>query len=64
MGIEWFRDLSIAILGFVTLNETGLKQAKLLAQYLKEVGIEAIYSSPLKRALVTSCVRRRTLLAI
>ncbi len=64
MGIEWFRDLSIAILGFVTLNETGLKQAKLLAQYLKEVGIEAIYSSPLKRALVTSCVRRRTFLAI
>ena len=47
VGIEWFRDLSIAILGFVTLNETGIKQAKLLAQYLKEVGIEAIYSSPM-----------------
>lgn len=38
----------------VELNETGLKQAELLAGYLHDVEIEAIYSSPLKRALWTA----------
>lgn len=38
----------------IKLNETGIKQAKLLAEYLGEVKIEAIYSSPLKRALRTA----------
>ncbi len=38
----------------IELNQTGLKQAELLAEYLKEVNIEAIYSSPLKRALNTA----------
>ena len=38
----------------IELNETGRKQAGLLAQYLSTVAIEAIYSSPLKRALKTS----------
>ena len=38
----------------VELNETGRKQAELLAKYLSEVKIEAIYSSPLKRALRTA----------
>ena len=38
----------------VELNETGIKQAQLLAKYLEDVPIEAIYSSPLKRALKTA----------
>ncbi len=38
----------------VELNETGLKQAKLLAEYLSHIKISAIYSSPLKRALKTA----------
>ena len=38
----------------IELNETGIKQAELLGGYLSEVKIEAIYSSPLKRALKTA----------
>jgi len=38
----------------IELNETGKKQAELLAEYLSETKIEAIYSSPLKRALKTA----------
>ncbi len=38
----------------VELNETGIKQAGLLANYLSNVKIDAIYSSPLKRALRTA----------
>ena len=38
----------------VELNETGMKQAELLAEYLSDVKIDAIYSSPLKRALKTA----------
>jgi alpha-ribazole phosphatase len=38
----------------IELNETGVKQAELLAQYLSKTKIEAIYSSPLKRALRTA----------
>ena len=38
----------------IELNETGLKQAELAAEYLGEVKIEAVYSSPLKRALRTA----------
>jgi broad specificity phosphatase PhoE len=38
----------------VPLNETGISQAKLLAEYLKDIQIEAIYSSPLQRALRTA----------
>ena len=38
----------------VELNETGVKQAGLLAGYLSDVKVEAIYSSPLKRALKTA----------
>lgn len=38
----------------IELNETGLRQAKLLAEYLRQLKIEAIYSSPLKRALKTA----------
>jgi broad specificity phosphatase PhoE len=38
----------------VELNETGLKQAELLAKYLSNTKIDAIYSSPLRRALKTA----------
>ena len=38
----------------VELNETGIKQAELLAEYLSDSKIGAIYSSPLKRALKTA----------
>ena len=38
----------------IELNETGIRQAELLAEYLSKVKIEAIYSSPLKRALKTA----------
>ncbi len=38
----------------VELNETGIREASLLAQYLSDSEITAIYSSPLKRALQTA----------
>ncbi len=38
----------------VGLNETGMKQAELLGAYLGKVKIDAVYSSPLKRALKTA----------
>ena len=38
----------------IDLNETGLKQAELLAEYLSDLDITAIYSSPLKRAMNTA----------
>ena len=38
----------------IGLNETGIKQAELLAEYLSSVRVDAIYSSPLKRALGTA----------
>lgn len=36
------------------LNENGRKQASDLAERLKELGLEAVFSSPLKRALETA----------
>ena len=38
----------------IELNETGIKQAELLAEFLSHIKIDAIYSSPLKRALKTA----------
>ncbi len=38
----------------IALNDTGIKQAELLAGYLRDIKIDAIYSSPLKRALKTA----------
>ncbi len=38
----------------IDLSETGVRQAELLAAYLSTSAIEAIYSSPLKRALKTA----------
>ncbi len=38
----------------IELNESGMKQAELVAEYLSRIKIDAIYSSPLKRALKTA----------
>ena len=38
----------------VELNDTGSRQAELLGEYLSDVEIESIYSSPLKRAFKTA----------
>ena len=38
----------------IELDETGLKQAELLAAYLSRRKLEAVYSSPLKRAVQTA----------
>ncbi len=38
----------------IELNEIGIKQAALLAEYLSHIKIDAIYSSPLKRAVKTA----------
>jgi len=38
----------------VELNDTGLEQAELLGNYLSGVKIDAVYSSPLKRAVKTA----------
>jgi broad specificity phosphatase PhoE len=43
----------------IELNERGIKQAELLAESLSELKIEAVYSSPLKRALKTAEVIAR-----
>jgi phosphoserine phosphatase len=38
----------------IDLDATGLKQAELMGEYLNDRKIEAVYSSPLKRALQTA----------
>lgn len=43
----------------VDLDEVGIKQAKLLGKYLSNYGLEAIHSSPLKRALDTANIIAR-----
>ena len=40
----------------ILLNETGMKQAELLGNYLVEEKIDIVYSSPLKRAVDTAKV--------
>ena len=43
----------------VELNETGIKQAELISDYLSPLKIETIFSSPLKRALETAKIIAR-----
>ena len=43
----------------VTLNEVGVKQAELLGRHLSDWELEAIYSSPLRRALETANIIAR-----
>jgi len=51
---DWNREEIFRGRADIDLNETGLRQAELLAQYLADVNITAVYSSPLKRALKTA----------
>ena len=51
---DWNIEEIFRGLADVELNETGMKQAKLLAEYLEDEPIKEIYSSPLKRALKTA----------
>ena len=49
----------------IELDDTGLKQAELLAEYLDQRELEAVYSSPLKRAVQTAeAIARRHGLAV
>jgi broad specificity phosphatase PhoE len=43
----------------VKLDEVGIEQAELLGKYLSNWELEAIYSSPLKRALDTANIIAR-----
>ena len=38
----------------IPLNSTGLQQAKLVSSYFKDISIDDIFTSPLKRASVTA----------
>ncbi len=51
---EWNRQIIFRGRADIELSETGAKQAELLAKYLSQAGVAAIYSSPLKRALKTA----------
>ncbi|MFC2034131.1 histidine phosphatase family protein [Chloroflexota bacterium] len=51
---EWNTDEIFRGRVDIELNETGINQAKLLAEYLRDKEVEAIYSSPLKRAIRTA----------
>ncbi|NOX97436.1 MAG: histidine phosphatase family protein [Nitrospirae bacterium] len=51
---DWNRENRIQGWLDIPLNEEGLKQAEKLAEELSEMKIEAVYSSPLKRALQTA----------
>ncbi len=51
---EWNKEEIYRGWAEVELNENGMTQAKLLADYLADIRITAIYSSPLKRALKTT----------
>ncbi len=51
---EWNRQKIFRGRADIELSETGAKQAELLAKYLSQAGVAAIYSSPLKRALKTA----------
>lgn len=51
---EWNRREIFRGRADIELSETGARQAELLAKYLSQVEIAAIYASPLKRALKTA----------
>jgi phosphoserine phosphatase len=51
---EWNKEEIFRGRADVELNETGLRQAQLLAEYLADEKISTMYSSPLKRALKTA----------
>jgi broad specificity phosphatase PhoE len=51
---EWNADQIFRGRADVILNEKGVVQAKLLGEYLKKSRLEAVYSSPLQRAVHTA----------
>lgn len=51
---RWNREEIFRGRADIELNENGLKQAQLVADYLAAEKITAVYSSPLKRALATA----------
>jgi len=51
---DWNRQRRIQGISDLELNETGRRQAEALAQALKNEKVEAIYTSPLKRARDTA----------
>lgn len=51
---EWNKNEVFRGRADVDLNETGLRQAELLGEYLSAEKIELIYSSPLQRAVKTA----------
>jgi len=51
---EWNVEETFRGRADIELNETGIKQAQLMAKYLEDFPIEAVYSSPLKRAIKTA----------
>jgi broad specificity phosphatase PhoE len=51
---DWNQQRRVQGLSNLGLNETGIKQAEALAQSLKDVKIDAIYTSPLRRAQETA----------
>src|SRR5512136_2384537 len=51
---DWNRERFFRGREDVTLNATGIAMADLTAESLKDRVFEAIYSSPLKRAMVTA----------
>jgi len=51
---DWNQQRRIQGLSNLGLNETGRKQAEALAQSLKDVKVDAIYTSPLRRAQETA----------
>ena len=51
---EWNADEIFRGRADVNLNEKGIIQAKLLGEYLSNSRLEAVYSSPLQRAVITA----------
>ena len=51
---EWHRQEIFRGRVDIELSDAGIKQAELLAKYLSQVEIAAIYSSPLMRSLKTA----------
>ena len=52
---DWNLDLRVQGNKDIPLNETGIKQAEILADYFSKFSIDAIYSSDLIRAYETAC---------
>lgn len=51
---EWNRGEIFRGRADIDLNKTGKRQAELLGEYLRTLDLEAVYSSPLKRAVKTA----------